>query len=387
MSTPAKNNNVGTISPNSVLGTGEVLSQEQVEIEQQQFNQEPSDEQKGSSEQELENNQEPQEEPNEQSAPEFKPQEDEDEEDRPMSISMFKDRKNGIEPKEVTKQAAQDPNNQQQQTGKPAARDYSGLEPEEIKIFKNMSNEAYEKLRPIYLEHKQNKNNPPQQQTTTEQLPPSYYNNPEGYKLSPTYQQKAYLKDLADKVKRHWVTQTAKIRRGERFQDLYLDNNNRLVTSEPKDATAEDEARAYELLTEAQMQHAKYSKEHDDYVSSFSHKVKADFGAIEETAKKYFPGFDDPNHPTAAIQKNVIDNLPESMKDHPLATLVKYAAGTITLLNQKLAMLEKQNGIKQDIQQEQAKAPPSRNNFSAGAGSGGGTGIKISDFKRRKAMA
>lgn len=124
--------------------------------------------------------------------------------------------------------------------GRPALeRDFSDLDDDEKLIFQKMSNEAYAKLYPLYKEHKTLK---PQLETQSKRiaeleknaLPANYYQHPNGFILSPEFNQLSEELQVSQVVENHWRTQLKKMEAGEDWQDLDITDDGKFKLSEPK---------------------------------------------------------------------------------------------------------------------------------------------------------
>jgi len=117
------------------------------------------------------------------------------------------------------------------------ARDFTGLDENEARLFDKMSNDAYKTLYPIYLAHK--KGAPPEdvkeKLTTYErQLAEAesrrWHDHPDAYKLSEEYQTASQHHDLARDIANHWEKQLVDVDGGAKeYLALTQDRDGNVV--------------------------------------------------------------------------------------------------------------------------------------------------------------
>lgn len=113
--------------------------------------------------------------------------------------------------------------------GKPAARDYSGLDDRGKALFSAMSNEAYAELYPLYKRYISDKDSfdklpelKQQLETLKQQVnaPRDYYDHEHAYLLSPSYQEGLMERNQHAEIRNFWQEQLEKIEAGQPFQVL-----------------------------------------------------------------------------------------------------------------------------------------------------------------------
>lgn len=257
-------------------------------------------------------------------------------------------------------------------------------------IFKSMSNEAFNTLKPVYLEAKQLREQTKQLnaqlvEAKKSNLPASYYSHPQAYQLSPEYTQLSVNADAADMVMEHWALQSAKIRRGEKWQAAVgFDKEGNLTLSEEKDADASSEAYVGKMFTAAQEQLFDHKKKLTSFVDNFGTKYKEDSSMMDEAYKKYFPDYDNPKHHTRQLQDGILEMLPVSFKDNvPTKLFLATAANNAILmgkLKEALSQIDKFKGIKTDS----TNAGPTKGETVNGT-PGGARTVTWADYQKRKA--
>lgn len=269
------------------------------------------------------------------------------------------------------------------------ARILDDIDESDRPLFKSMSNEAFNKLKPVYLERKQLKANEAIllkqiEDSKKTNLPASWTSHPQAFKLAPEYTQLETNVDAATEVVRHWALQNARIRRGEQWQDATgFDKEGNLIVSEAKDSDANAEASVGAMLTFAQEQLFDAKKKLGGFVDSFSGKYKEDASIIDEAYKKYFPGYDAPNHATRKIQDQVMSLIPPSFRDVPITKLFLATVANNAILEGKLKAalkeIESLKGVKTD-----SNAGPKKGEFVNGNVSDKRV-VNFDDFEKRKA--
>ena len=273
-------------------------------------------------------------------------------EDKEVSFADFLKRGEKDSPPEQTP-PAQKPPPQETPTIPKGPRDYAGIAEEHVPLFKGMSNESFAALKPLYIEHKELTSKVKQKEQELETLKkastgqeiihPSFRSHPQAYMLTKEYGQRLAQARVAENILEHWNTQLVKIRRGEDWKDLQEDSKTGqiYISPEAKTATADDELVVMRRIAEAQQLALEYKTK----VSSFAQEHKSaydrDIAVVREAEKGFFPDYDKPDHPTAKIQKSVIEALPESLRDDPLAQTLAYVTANNAILQAEIQKLKK----------------------------------------------
>lgn len=100
-------------------------------------------------------------------------------------------------------------------------RKYDGLDEDEAKLFKQMSQAAYERLYPAYLKAKDSDKKLLELENTNKQLESRRWYEEEGaWELSPDYKSAKENVDLLNFEEDYWTEQLTKIEKGEEFNPL-----------------------------------------------------------------------------------------------------------------------------------------------------------------------
>lgn len=273
-------------------------------------------------------------------------------------------------------------------------RDLTDIPEEDRQIFSRMSNESFAKLKPVYLEHKTLKQQIAERDSKIKELssarkdgelPSSYYEHPEGYRLAPEFAKVEANASVSSEIKRHWQLQLAKIRKGEDWIDFEIDEKGQAHYSKPKTATAEAEAEVIELLQNAVNQEYHFVGKRNEFVQQFQARQKEIPEFIKKVETDFFPDYDKPDHPTAKLQQEIRDALPESLRYGPLVPLLAKTAANNALLYHRNQELEKENAKLKGVKSDAEKAPPTRGQF-VGASTEKPKIASITDFQRERGL-
>lgn len=226
---------------------------------------------------------------------------------------------------------------------KPQARDYSGLEPDEIRLFKAMSNEAFSKLLPIYKASK----NPPENtelKTLKEQLEAAnksrWYDHEQAYTLSPDYANvKSNLDDLSFE-ENYWQQQLAAAEDGKPVQFLVKKNDDgTYLTGEEQPPTPQVKAQLIAAMTRASQYKTTVSEKLQSLQASYKNNWKSYHSNLEAVDKAAFNSLD-MNHPGVKTEyNNWLNKFPAEtrgqLQTQMLAKSMVVIQGLIQQLNQK----------------------------------------------------
>lgn len=140
--------------------------------------------------------------------------------------------------------------------GQPAApklsRDYSGLEPDEVEMFKQMSNRAYNGMYKRWLDAKKAiAEREDLRRQLEEQRSVHFYEQEGAWTLSPEYQQLSQGREQLSREANFWQQQLENLEAGNEWSDLMLDANGRVVVGPPQPPSPQGKARVMSGLTQA----------------------------------------------------------------------------------------------------------------------------------------
>ncbi len=250
-------------------------------------------------------------------------------------------------------------------------------------LFKAMSNETFNKLKPIYLEHKQQKAEIETLKEARKKETSTIYGHPKAFSLTKEYQQHENDYNLSERIKSHWALQSAKVSRGEKWQDLDMDpKTGKLILSEPKESNAEAEAFVGDQLQFAREQNFEAKKSITSYIDNFGKTYDTDLSVVNAAKEKYFPGYSAKDHPTRKLQDAVMEALPLSFRNHPVSELLAMTAANNAILMGRLKKLQDEMDKIKGIKRDTNNAQPLKGEFIGGKTNDGG--IKFSDFAKRR---
>ncbi len=224
--------------------------------------------------------------------------------------------------------------------GRPA-RDLSGLDEAEQKMFQSMSREAYEKLFPIYKSTKGkdlskletlDKLQAEYETLKKSQRPSSVYDHEEGYLLDRSYRQALVERNQLTDVQKFYTQQLAAVKANQPFHNLTQDaNGNIVVDPTPIQASPAAEANLIAAISQTQQLLAAHGQKLETLKSSFGSGYKSFRGRLSEVHEKVFGQHKEFLSPLAAKE---LENFPEEVRDrqeiislcHAIAMLKHIAA-------------------------------------------------------------
>jgi len=254
-------------------------------------------------------------------------------------------------------------------TNLPITRNYDGLPAEDVEAFKNMSKEAYARLRPIYDEHKAIKTeletlkkNPPANTTNKSSLPDSYLQHEEAYVLLPEYKQNIQEAERYDWEVSYWQKQLAQIEAGENWQPLGGFDEKSQKYSPGKTYKADGAAKAHVL---AAMQRSINQREVADnnvnQIATLHQQVHSQsLQQLRDLEDKAFPFYREANNPHKEVISQMYERMPSIMRSSPFASFIAKGTAFVRALEDKIQELATENATLRASTQKQevAKAGP-----------------------------
>jgi hypothetical protein len=259
-------------------------------------------------------------------------------------------------------------------------RDLSDIEEADRPLFKQMSNEAFNKFKPMYLAHKQAGD-----KKTTEQVP--LYAHPKAYLLDEKHEQLQYKSSIIEQIHDHWKRQEMNIKKNGKIIDVEMDDKGKLVYKAERDATDEDEIQVSKLVVNSGRKYAEANAEYENFVKGYGKSLEQDIQTLNKQTEEFFPEFDKEDHPTKPLQQKIIEALPPSQRSSPLAPLVAKVASALALVQAENKKLKADAQKKVSIAKDVAAAPIKRTgNFVApNAGTkANGKQYTMDDFDRAR---
>lgn len=275
---------------------------------------------------------------------------------------------------------------QSRQGYQPTPRVYDGLSPEEVNMFKNMSNRAYEALYPHYVETRNWKQEKAQLTSELEKIRnASFYEDENAYQVAPEYQQLSGVVQSLSGEASFWQNQLNAIEAGQPYSVLIQNADGKVQVHGPITEYSQGEARAQVLgaLTKANALHNQYATQLSSFGESYKTKYSGAKKSLEQTEAQIFAGADMKKLDSAAESK--MKMFPSEIRSVPVRTLAR----ALVIIDGLIAMNKRMNGnqvsntIKQNISRA---AGPTNGQFQAGTNKGNTVGNVMDDFKRAKAM-
>jgi len=288
---------------------------------------------------------------------------------------------------------------QQQQRTQPQARDYSDLDADIAPLFKNMSNDAFNKIKPIVIEHKRIKTELAAKDAEIVELkkgglPPSYHDNPNGFVLDPAYLAADSQVATAETILNHWERQAEAIRQGAAEIDVLGTNEQgQLVIKGKAKADKNVEGQVGQIIAGARNQLVK--------VAATAETLKTNFATRYQAAQRWLSDYEGRAYQVFNTEQGkqfipqveaILKEFPVEYRNHPLARMAAKGLMTnnhlATLLIQMQQKMGNGNGVvqqqqtqtavnkngKQTAQEQQRRAGPTTADTGAASSSGKGSG-------------
>lgn len=232
------------------------------------------------------------------------------------------------------------------------SRDYSGLEDDVVPLFKKMGNNAFNKLKPVYQEHKALKQSVAEKEAEIAKLregriPDSYYEHPRGYTLTPEFEEAATLNSKANQIVNHWQEQLERVRQGEEtYQELHINpENGQFYLSAPikADKSSEQVVSRYLDMSRAQAQRVlgRIQALGIQHETTYKQAIQQ----VQDFEKQSFAIFEKPElaKSLGPIVKDTIKNvLPPAFHNNPLASIVAKSLFVVKQLGDANKKLQEQ---------------------------------------------
>lgn len=270
----------------------------------------------------------------------------------------------------------------------PSYRKYDGLNAEDRTIFERMSNEAYNKLYPHYLESiKWQQELAALKKEREEITGKHFYEQDNAFQLVPEYQELSSGAQQINAEVAHWQQQLDNIEQGKPWSELIMDDKGQVFVGQPKEVTQETIGRAKAFVTSKLTEGFGYRNQINTQLMSFQDKFKGEHGnylkSFDQLENKIFAGAD---------QKKLDGAMKEKLKLFPKHMQgrreIKSFAKSLALIDGLLFMLTQKSAAAntQAIKQQTAQANgPTGESIQAPSGNGADTvGSVFDSFDRMK---
>jgi hypothetical protein len=173
-------------------------------------------------------------------------------------------------------------------------RDLADFEEADKPLFRQMSNEAFERAATIYRERKRlaaDLEATKKQVSESSKFPKSYAEHPEAYVLDPRYSENLQVVSQGQAELAHWREQYKKLRQGEDWEDLEVKDGKVVKVTRPPSAEAEADILGYINNTNQAMQQARM--EIGNLRNSFKASHQSVVANLRETENNLFPQYKD----------------------------------------------------------------------------------------------
>ncbi len=225
-----------------------------------------------------------------------------------------------------------------------AQPEYAGLNDDEIKIFKSMSNEAKKFLRPVYDEHKvqAGKIKDLESKLATapklvDGVPLNYMEHQEAYTLTPQYKAAIRQHQLATFENEHWVSQLEAIEAGKPVKPiLYNSDTGKYSYGAELQPTPSTKAAIIQQMNSTQQWQSQVAQQANQVAASHQVRYQEAVQFVKKVEDDFFPFFAKDDHEYVPVIKQVIETLPEVYRNHPLASIVAKSYAVVTELQKQL---------------------------------------------------
>jgi len=264
-------------------------------------------------------------------------------------------------------------------------RTFEGLDPEEQRMFKDMSTPAYKKLYPLYLEaRKQKEEIETLKSQATQAQQTSFYDQDGAWRITPEYSQLSQTVQQLNGEVDFWTQQLESLEEGGKAIVLTgYDQNGRPQYSEPLESSPRLKAVISGALSKAHSLALHHGDKLANYEQSFKEKYSSHKDTIKSLRSKIFTGVDLAKLEAAASKKLSI--FPEYLRgrdEYKTVAECLVVIDGLVAMNRKLQSKGVTNGIKQGIVNS---AGPAADAIKPNGGGGEGS-VKdiLSQFARAK---
>ena len=203
-------------------------------------------------------------------------------------------------------------------------RDYSDIDEADKVLFRDMSNDAFNKLKPLYLENKKLK---PELEAVKKlvaqqsNIPANVYEHPDGYILTPQYRKAASDVNDAQLIFNHWQSQLQAIEEGKgTYTTLTRDANNQLSYAQEVPVDSSSKTKLLTLMNGAQNQYIKYSAEAEALVKTHSQQYQQAQTFLKDHSQKSFAVFysDEGKKVYGPQIDAIVESFPPAYRNNPL---------------------------------------------------------------------
>lgn len=224
---------------------------------------------------------------------------------------------------------------------KPTGRDYTGLPEALVPAFKRMSNDAFDAMKPVYLEKVRLECELKTIKESSEQptkLPDSYLEHPLSYALAPEYEIAVNVANETKTVFDHWAAQLSAVNDGAAtYKTLARDpKTGAIIYGSDLPVGKQTATQLLAFFNRTQAAAAQAEGKVSEIQQTYSQRHTEQKGQLAQMEKAMFGHFDDPKHPAQEQIKATIAELPAAFRNSPLAGVTAKALVTVSVLMKAL---------------------------------------------------
>jgi hypothetical protein len=196
------------------------------------------------------------------------------------------------------------------------------------------------------------------QQFEGKKLPDSWYNDPNAFRATPQYQEAEQKFNQAKQTTDYWSETLAAYENGE---VRYDPASNKFIPNDPENPTPVN-ARIKRHIEDQRLQAYESQKEHanaaNEIRSNFTSRYKSASEKVLTETHKLFPYAKDDKSPLHKPYKDILSQVPQEFRDHPVAQLAASLGVRVLQYQAALDAEKKKNTTRQAVKLDQRKAPP-----------------------------
>jgi hypothetical protein len=246
---------------------------------------------------------------------------------------------------------------QQYRSTQAKSRKFEGLTEDEVSIFKNMSQEAYEKLYPMYLDSKKSADRIKELEETSKSLENRrWYEEENAYQLHPDFKSAQKLSDNLDTEEEFWQNQLTAVEKGEKWYKLSTNDKGEYLYGEIQEPSPEAKSQIINNLTKVAQYKTHAASKIEDIKSTFSDRYKKFNQGLTEVDKEIFGNLKFDSDPAIKTDYDTwLNRLPSEFRNQlPYQMLAKSAAvigGLVKVLRSREAASVRKQAINTTVLQ------------------------------------
>jgi len=224
------------------------------------------------------------------------------------------------------------------------SRDMEGLPEEDVHLFRAMSNDAFAKLKPAYIDYLGLKKSAETKQKDLDAARDlRWYEDPNAWQLHPEVRQHQQVLENLSFEHNFWKDQLAEVRAGKPYKELLVDDKGNYSTSEPIEASPRAEAEIISKLNQSQLYQQNVEGKIRGLQGDFKSKHDGLLSILQRVDSMLFPGVDWKK--LDAPYKEALEKFPSLFQARPE---IQMLAKALVIINGLGALLNQyKTGVKQ----------------------------------------